>query len=42
MYKLERVETTTPEKEDIRVQWNPFIKAIQNGGLSKEVACHEG
>ena len=24
------------------IQWNPSIKATQNGGLSKEVACHEG
>ena len=25
-----------------KLQWNSFIKATQNGGLSKEVACHEG
>ena len=25
-----------------RLQWNPSIKASQDGGLSKEVACHEG
>ena len=24
------------------IQWNPSIKATQDGGLSKEVACHEG
>ena len=23
----------------VDVQWNPYIKAIQDGGLSKEVAC---
>ena len=26
----------------MKVQWNLSIKATQNGGLSKEVACHEG
>ena len=25
-----------------KIQWNPSIKATQDGGLSKEVACHEG
>ena len=24
------------------LQWNPSIKATQDGSLSKEVACHEG
>ena len=28
--------------ESQRIQWNPSIKAIQDGGLWKEVACHEG
>ena len=23
------------------IQWNPSIKATQDGGHSKEVACHE-
>ena len=26
----------------IEIQWNPSIKATQDDGLSKEVACHEG
>ena len=26
----------------MQIQWNPSKKAIQDGGLSKEVACHEG
>ena len=25
-----------------KIQWNPSIKATQDGGLSKELACHEG
>ena len=25
-----------------KLRWNSYIKATQNGGLSKEVACHEG
>ena len=24
------------------LQWNPSLRATQDGGLSKEVACHEG
>ena len=24
------------------MQWNPSTKATQDGGLSKEVVCHEG
>ena len=24
------------------LQWNPFIKATKDDGLSEEVACHEG
>ena len=28
--------------EIIRIQWNPSIKATQDGGLPKKVACHEG
>ena len=28
--------------EIMELQWNPSIKATQDGGLSKEVACHEG
>ena len=26
----------------INLQWNPSIKPTQDGGLSKEVACHDG
>ena len=29
-------------EEWYQIQWNPSIKATQDGGLSKEVACHEG
>ena len=25
-----------------KLQWNPSVKATQDDGLSKEVACHEG
>ena len=26
----------------VPLQWNPSIKATQDDGLSKEVACYEG
>ena len=29
-------------RSTLQPQWNPSIKATQDGGLSKEVACHEG
>ena len=29
-------------QKDLWIQWNPSIKATQDDGLSKEVACHEG
>ena len=29
-------------KAVFHLHWNLYIKATQDGGLSKEVACHEG
>ena len=36
------VSMGSPNKVWWFIQWNPSIKATQDGGLTKEVACHEG
>ena len=44
-FEFSKTPHTSPSRMSYRVflwvQWNPFIKATQDGGLSKEATCHK-
>ena len=39
---LGKIQVLSDSLQNFEIQWNPSRKVTQDGGLSKDMACHEG